>query len=60
MVKRCEARQDRTGAFECLRCGYQWDRDDTAPDCKTDQQLNVEHGRETLDKLKGILKDDGQ
>ena len=31
---RCSAFQDRTGAYTCNRCGYQWDADDNAPDCK--------------------------
>ena len=63
MASRCEAYQDRTGQHVCRRCGYYWDSDDTAPDCKTEQELkdekiaiNVKHGRETLKHLKDMLK----
>jgi len=62
-VSSCEARTDRTGQFTCRRCGYYWDRDDDAPECKTKQQikdekitLGVAHGREAIKQMKEILK----
>lgn len=39
MDRQCQARQDRTGAFTCVRCGYQWDMDDDKPECKTERDL---------------------
>jgi len=38
----CVAYRDRTGAYTCNRCGYAWDADDDAPDCKTWQQIKQE------------------
>ena len=61
-VDTCEARQDRTGQYVCSRCGYYWDTDDTAPPCKTDQDLKdeaiaagVDRGRAALDKMRDIV-----
>lgn len=63
MVSGCDARQDRTGQYVCPRCGYYWDKDDTAPDCKTDQAIadekiaaGVKRGRAALDNMREILK----
>lgn len=62
-MDRCESRSDRTGGFTCRRCGYVWDRDDTAPDCKTDEQLETERhagemqrGRKAIDRLREIVR----
>ena len=38
----CAARKNRTGAYTCSRCGYQWDADDDAPNCKPWQQIKAE------------------
>ena len=34
--------------YVCTRCGYNWDRDDEAPACKTNADLE----RECIDKLR--------
>jgi len=58
----CEARPDRLGDMRCTRCGLNWDKDDTAPDCKTDQELKdeaiaagVDRGRVALDHMRDIV-----
>jgi len=63
MCTPCEARQDRTGQFTCRRCGYYWDRDEDAPECKTEKEIKdekvargVERGRAALNQMRDILK----
>ena len=51
LYTQCKAVTDRTGAHTCNRCGYQWDADDTAPPCKSWQQIKAEkHQRKRADR----------
>ena len=66
----CRAHKDRTGAFTCNRCGYQWDADDDPPTCKTWQDIKAEkkqrkraerqaarqHGNDILKQLREDLE----
>ena len=67
---RCSAFQDRTGAYTCNRCGYQWDADDDPPPCKSWADIKAEkrqhkrverqearqHGNECLKQLREDLE----
>ena len=65
----CQAIREHNGDYVCNRCGLYWDADDTAPPCKTWDELKQEKadrekkefdrthevGREAIKHLKEIL-----
>lgn len=45
--------------MQCPRCGYAWDaKDPDPPKCKTDRDVQLEHGNRELEKIRRMLREE--